>query len=284
MKTGHLLLLGIVIACHGLLSAQERSDSLQSDGTYHVNYWVSLPALAAGLYVTTEGHERVNDRAPLSEALLASLDPSVVPGFDRISLRQDTSRYRRALDISDIGITYFPLAPVLLFLDRDMRQDWFDIAIVYAETQMAVLNVYNYTFLGPTFIRRYRPIVYYHDLPLEERMFARNRNSFYSGHTSTVSATTYFMVQTYLNYHPEYTGKKWLLYGLAAVPPVFVGIKRIQGLKHYPSDVVVGALVGAAGGIFWPKLHQKSRKRNKEMSVSMVYGSDLKMMRLSYRF
>ncbi|MDX1409550.1 MAG: hypothetical protein R3330_15490, partial [Saprospiraceae bacterium] len=149
LRSGYLLVLVFLLRCVQITS-QEAMDTTALPSSYDVNYWVSVPALAIGLYVTTEGHERVNDRALLSEALLNSLDPDVVPGFDRIALRQDVSRYKRALDVSDFGIHYFPLAPALLFIDKDMRRDWLDIAVVYAETQMAVLNVYNYTFLGPT--------------------------------------------------------------------------------------------------------------------------------------
>jgi membrane-associated phospholipid phosphatase len=33
-------------------------------------------------------------------------------------------------------------------------------------------------------------------------------------------------------------------------------------LKHFPSDVVAGFLIGAAGGILWPKLHQGRLHKN----------------------
>lgn len=248
---------------------------------YHVNYKVSVPGIIAGAAIGLLGQDRIRRKDDITMDELMTLDPSKVPGIDRIALRQDVDKAERARKISDHGINYATLMPVLLFIDRRMREDWLDVALVYVESQVAVMNVYSWTFLGPTFIERYRPITYYEEVSLRDRFWGGNKNSFYSGHVSTVSTWSFFMAKSYIDYHPEVGNAKWVIYGIAAIPPAFVGIKRVQGLKHFPTDVIAGYLIGAAGGILWPELHKKNEGN---LGLSFMFEPEMKMVSLSYTF
>lgn len=92
---------------------------------------------------------------------------------------------------------------------------------------------------------------------------AFNNQSFFSGHTSIA-----FYTVTYLNLRlrtamrqnlsaEEYKNWRWLsptvLYGWAT----FVGWSRIHSYKHYPSDVLIGALVGSLLGELFYSLNDK---------------------------
>lgn len=267
-------------ACFNTLTAQQRIDSTVRNNVYSVNYKISLPAIAVGAAVGIIGQERSRAKDDISITTLSELDPDDVPRFDRLALRQDPDKAEEARKFSDVAITSFPLLPVLLFFDKDMRRDFLDISIVYAEAQIAVMNVYSWSFIGPEFIERFRPVTYYDDVSVEERMWGGNRNSFYSGHVSTVSTTTFYMAKSYLDYHPEFR-HDWLLYSVASIPPAFFGYKRIQALKHFPSDILAGYVIGAAAGYFWPELHKKG---NGTMNVSILYEPGIKCVYLSYRF
>lgn len=258
------------------MTAQRRDQSDTSG--YHVNYWISAPAIVAGAVTNSFGLARIRDKKWLTEEEITAQDRSRVPWFDRIALRQHADDYDKYEENSDFAISWGTLAPaVLIAADRRMRKDWLDIAVVYFEAQTFTSDFYSWSFLGPTFIERNRPVTYFPEIPLEERLWGGNRNSFYSGHVSVTAVTTFFMAQSYLDYHPEKRHLRWLYYGLATAPPVLVAYKRVQALKHFPSDTAVGLLVGMAGGILIPKLHQN--RKDKGMSLGFAYEPDLKMVR-----
>jgi len=111
------------------------------------------------------------------------------------------------------------------------------------------------------YIDRARPVVYYEDVPWEQRTGSRTMSSFYSGHTSSSAAASFFIAKVYSDYHPELGNKKYILYSCATIPPLLIGYFRYRGLKHFPSDVMVGLAVGAGTGILVPHFH-KQKKSN----------------------
>lgn len=86
-----------------------------------------------------------------------------------------------------------------------------------------------------TIVKRPRPYQTYNDIYPDEIDLS---NSFPSGHTSVAfaSATSLFLIT-----------KKWYLGVPALAWATGVGYSRIYLGQHYPSDVLAGALVGAAG-------------------------------------
>lgn len=78
----------------------------------------------------------------------------------------------------------------------------------------------------------------------------------YCGHTATAIASTYFMVKVYCDYHSEIGGRKYILYGIATIPPLIEGYFRVKAMLHFPSDVMVGMVIGAACGVLVPEIHR----------------------------
>jgi membrane-associated phospholipid phosphatase len=79
------------------------------------------------------------------------------------------------------------------------------------------------------------------------------------------------MAKIYTDYHPDLGFKKYLLYGAAAVPPLFLGYLRVKSLDHFPSDVGVGFIVGAFCGVLVPEFH---RIKNRNISIGSFYTPD----------
>ena len=69
------------------------------------------------------------------------------------------------------------------------------------------------------------------------------------------------MAKVYNDYHPELGNKKFLVYSIAVIPPVFTGLFRYKGMKHFPTDVLAGAAVGSFTGWLIPRLHDNKSKR-----------------------
>ena len=147
--------------------------------------------------------------------------------------------------------------PLLTLLDHNIRQDWLDVALMYAETQIIVNSIYIYSPLGPAFQNRLRPVVYYDALANSNvRTQGTTRNSFYSGHTASAASASFFAAKIFCDYHPDLGWKKYLIYSAAAIPPLIAGYLRIRALTHFPSDVLVGFGIGALCGILVPEIHR----------------------------
>jgi membrane-associated phospholipid phosphatase len=81
--------------------------------------------------------------------------------------------------------------------------------------------------------------------------------SFYSAHTSSAFAAALAYAQTFAYRHPD-SPYRVLVYAGAVVAGSGVGVARIAAGKHFPSDVLVGAVTGAAIGLLIPWLHRRS--------------------------
>jgi membrane-associated phospholipid phosphatase len=102
---------------------------------------------------------------------------------------------------------------------------------------------------------RARPFVYGTRAPEEVRTSPNGALSFVSGHTTlafALSTSTFWTIQRRHGNSSAYT---WVsLAGLTTVA-AFVGVGRVAAGKHFPSDVVTGAAVGASVGTLVPFMH-----------------------------
>jgi membrane-associated phospholipid phosphatase len=168
--------------------------------------------------------------------------------------------------------------PFFLFLDKKIRQDWDDVLLLYLQTQAIVGNLYSWG--SVVWVDRIRPLVYNPDVPWEERAGPRTKNAFYSGHTSMTTSASFFTAKVYCDYHPELGRKKYLIYSLAMVPSMTTAFFRYKGLKHFPTDVLTGMVVGASAGILIPHLHKKMKSN----LVLAPFGGKVNGLALSYKF
>ena len=79
--------------------------------------------------------------------------------------------------------------------------------------------------------------------------------SFFSGHASTVASIG--ATATYLAFvRDPNTARPWITLGAATALTSFVSYERVRSGNHFPTDVVVGSMAGAAIGILVPHLHR----------------------------
>jgi membrane-associated phospholipid phosphatase len=170
--------------------------------------------------------------------------------------------------------------PGVLLLDRHIRRDWFDMLLIYMQSISITNNIYEWSFLGPSFQNKMRPVAYYPQLSASRTQSGSVRNSFYSGHTASAATATFLMAKMYSDYHPEIGDTKYLLFAAAAVPPLIVGYLRVRALQHFPSDVLVGFGVGATVGILIPELH---RFESKGVTLGLFSTPESAGLALSWR-
>jgi membrane-associated phospholipid phosphatase len=270
-KLAGILILLIV----GLTVSGNQADSTDKEKRrvkrYHVNYWVTGSIIGVGMAGDYFAIGRLKSKTDVSEEelIMVTSDQQVnlMNSIDRWALKQKASDKALWSDISDYTQTALFFVPALLMLDKKMRKDWGDLLLMYMEGHTITFTCYNYSFLGPTFQNRLRPITYYTEFTDSERRSGHNRNSFYSGHVASVSYSTFFMAKVYCDYHPNLGAKKYLVYAAAAVPPLFIAYTRIKALAHFPSDGMVGLALGAIIGIALPELHKNPKF--KDLSLGM---------------
>jgi hypothetical protein len=235
----------------------QSSDSTPRTKIYHVNYISGSIIIAGGLATDYPAIGRIKGKPDLTPSEIEALNPGILNQLDQWGLHQSTSNYLMYSKISDYAqIPMFTVVPALLGFNKKIRKDWLDLLYMYCEGHVITFTLYNYSWFGPTFQNRYRPITYYTNLPIDDRTTGNNRNSAYSGHTASVAYTSFFMAKVFCDYHPDMGGSKYLIYTAALIPPVAMGYLRIRALAHFPSDALVGLSIGSAVGIILPQLHK----------------------------
>ncbi len=260
MKFGLTITLICLILIKPLLAQYKEENTTQK---FDFKFAWEVPATGAMYVASIIGFDKMKDKDKLSVSKINSLSSDNVWGIDRVSLRMDASYRFKAQDISDVGLNISLALPALLAFDDKIRKEWLDLMCIYLETQ-AIVNI-SYVYGAAIWTERIRPYVYYEEVPLAEKLESGATDSFFSGHIANVAASTFFMAKIYTEFHPEIGNKRWWLYGAALVPPAIVGYYRIRALKHFPTDLVVGTIVGAGLGILIPELHKVNRNENLEV-------------------
>lgn len=276
MKYLHLALLSVfpLLLTAQSTKADQRNYDPKTESVYRVNRWASAGIGIGGLAIGSVGVDRVRTKEKLSDEELDGLSERDVWAIDRWGLRQDVAIREDAEGASDIVFNASVILPLTLFVSKKFRKDWLDITLIYLEAHAINTNLYGWSPIGPNFINRLRPVAYYPEIDPSFRGLGNSRNGFFSGHVSTTATGCFFFTKVLSDYNPQWTGwQRTLAFGLAALPPAYVSVKRVQSLKHFPTDTFVGMLVGAASGVLAPQLHKNwQRKHRTKLSVSGSYG------------
>ena len=252
------------VAVHMMMPATKR----KSDQVYRLNAGadITITAIAAGWsgYAFT----KIYSKDDITHAELENLDRQNIPGFDRWAIRP----FNETIDKASYIPFYAAMpAPLLLLLDKKIRKDGFKVMFLYLET-MAVTGL---LYTGSMYLtNRYRPYVYDERSPMDKRLTGNSKNSFYAGHVHLVASSVFFMAKVWSDYHPE-SKAKWLWYTGAAAVTGATALMRHQAGMHFPSDLVLGAGLGALTGILVPALH-KNKSVDDGLSLTPYFGNGSK--------
>ena len=259
----------LLLLWHTATAQRTPAQDSPPEPVYRVKPLPELAASAVGLGATIYAFQVINDKDRIN---VADYDRADVPGFDRWAFPESFERAGEASAASDLGFYAGIGLPFALFVDPGARQEYFKVITMYFEAQAANGLLYAASPLGPLFIDRARPNVYYPEQFEDGTTDGGDRNGFFSGHVSTTATGTFFTAKVLSDFHPEWSGgTRALVYGLASLPPAYVSIQRVRALKHFPSDTVVGFAVGAALGILTPELHKRWQRRHRS-SISVSGG------------
>ncbi len=115
--------------------------------------------------------------------------------------------------------------------------------------------------LAKSLIDRARPYTYNPDLTLSERSRGANNESFFSGNANILFYNSVFISKVFSDLFPE-SRLKPLIWGATLSLATFSGILSVGSGWHFPTDVMVGALVGGLAGYLIPVLHKSEAQKH----------------------
>lgn len=224
-------------------------DTIEFRSPYELKLERELVLFGTGIVTNLTGLIISNDVSPLTLQEIDEIDINDINNFDRKAIKP----YSESLNGDYLLYSSF-LLPLTFLANENTRNDWKLLGAIWLEV-LALQAGINLMIKGLTL--RTRPYVYDPNTPIEKRQSVDARFSFYSGHTSTTAATSFFVARVFSDYLDNKLAKTLIWTG-AIIYPVLTGYTRRNTGNHFRTDVIVGYLVGATIGYFIPELHLKN--------------------------
>ena len=233
-----------VVAVALALSLAGQAAPAQTD-RYRATWWdaASFPA-GALLYMTPS-------RLGMPRAAPACIpcDPATLLGVDRMSVHPISNR----ADIgSDVALYVVAAGTAVAGLGGLPPQQWQGNFATFANTAIWSAAVAEWM---KVLVRRSRPVMYTSSAVYAAKVRS-SQLSMPSGHTAIAfaSATTYLVLSG--REHLAHRGRNSVLLYTTALS---VGALRVAAGKHFPTDILVGALLGSAIGWLVPAVHPRTQ-------------------------
>lgn len=251
----------------------------QADSPYELSWGLDGALLGTAGVAAGAGFWLSSRIEPISDAYLADLDESGINGLDRHASNRWSPKTALA---SDFALHTLLASPVLLAASKKVK--WEDAGIIGTMYVESLLITYAAMELTKNTVLRSRPYAYaYYENPdvhdfLEDESHRKDaRRSFYSGHTAYAFTSAVFAATVFGDYHPDspWTPTVWLV---AITGATSVGIMRIAAGRHFPTDVLTGAIAGVASGYLVPWAHRKRQSEVTWIPAVTPNGAALTML------
>jgi len=206
---------------------------------------------------------------------IVSLKPGDVPDYDSKAIDNWSVS---SIKMSDVLLFSSIAVPGLLMSDKEIRSDYRNFSLVWAQSLFLTLGFTNFT---KVLVGRPRPYLYADNASDDYKLKKDNKKSFFSGHTSISAVSWFLMASMYEDYRPESNILPYL-WTSAFLVPAYTAYCRYDAGKHFPSDVIAGYLVGSTIGILVPKWYTKNNSRV-NLSFALQPTGKIKT-RLAYEF
>lgn len=200
---------------------------------------------------------------PLTDDEIASLSKNDINKFDRSAAN---NRSPNADKWSGVTLASAIISPAAFLLNDKTRDDFLILGVMYGES-LLITNGLNMTIKG--IAQRKRPFTYNPDAPYSDKKKKDAVLSFYSGHTANAFNSAVFVSTVFSDYYPQ-SQWRYAVWGTTLLAASVTGYLRYYSGKHYPTDIIAGAIIGGITGRAIPALH-----RNRDgISVSMTFGEE----------
>jgi len=143
-------------------------------------------------------------------------------------------------------------------------------AILYGEAIALTQAFTEATKIG---VRRPRPIDYINCQGSATGSCANTdlQLSFFSGHASTTG--TIAATATYLAFVRDgaRAPRPWITLAAGTLLTAFVSYERVRSGEHFPTDVIMGSMAGAAIGVLVPHFHRRAHFHGEELEAPPIW-------------
>ena len=186
---------------------------------------------------------------PLTLEEINKLDPSVVWGIDRYSLRHYSPPTAKLTD--KVLLAAF-VSPFFHLFGKQGRDNAGDIGLVVFEGALLNAALVN---LSKVTAKRTRPYAYQPEVPIELKRKKATRYSFFSGHAATTAFFAFSSAKLYNDLYPDSNAKPYV-WAAASLLPTFVAYGRMKAGKHFFTDVLTGLVIGTSIALVVPELNK----------------------------
>ena len=159
---------------------------------------------------------------------------------------------KEASVISDYLLNFMLISPMALLFSDKVRDDFGTFSVMYIENLFLSFAVVHTTKI---LIKRKRPYTYNKNVPLKYKSDSSSRLSFFSGHTTHAFSSAVFLSTVYSEYYPDSKLKPYI-WGISLLSASITGYLRYASGNHFPTDIIMGAVVGSAIGYLIPLIHK----------------------------
>lgn len=247
------------------------SYSQKIDFPYELKLKRELLFTGIGLGSLTLYELEKSSKSTLSKSYISNLNANKVNKFDRRTINNwdpDKNKLRESFEpvICMAAATGTAIAGLKFNSHESTIKKITTLGAMYAE---GFLLTYGLKKCSKIYIDRNRPYLYNPSVPIEEKMKSDNNQSFYSGNAAIMFYNTAFISKVYGDLFPN-SKFKYVIMGLGLSWSTYSGWLSVKSGKHYMTDVIAGALIGAATGYLIPKLHlRKSINKSNNFNINI---------------
>ena len=264
-----------------LTSIKSYNQEIKNDFPYELNLKKDAIIFSSGVFVNL-GYIYLRETTKidfLSETELNNLNANDINSFDRYATENWSPKHSEASSIIKNTLRYSPAIFFIPYLKRESWNKLFTLGVIYMEGYLLSSNLTGCT---KRLVQRKRPYLYNTTSISEDEKYQLSQEnnayySFYSGHTSSAFYSASFISKVFSDIYGR-SGWSYTITAVSYSAAATVGYLRITSGNHFPTDVIVGAIIGSTFGLLIPELH---KKKNDKL---LIYLSSNNQIGLIYTF
>jgi len=246
-----------------IIIANQTSYSQKEKFPYQLNYSSDIILLSGGLslFLTDKYLENNVNIDYLSQGEILKLNKNQINSFDRSATSKWSPELEKTSDYLRNGLQTLPVLLVIPAIENKSWNNLFTLGTMYIEGFLLNQGITNNSKL---IVQRKRPYLYNANISDEERFELGTEEtsykSFFSGHTSNSFYNAVFISKVFTDIYGKSTWS-YVVWGLTLSGAATTGYLRYESGMHYPTDIIVGAIVGSAVGYLIPVLHKRTNDK-----------------------
>lgn len=272
------ILIVFLFLFNAAFSRAQSNDTLFKEATfspYQLSWKTDGVIAGTGISLRLLGEFLPQKELLLDEEETNTFTSEDVVWFDRAAI----DKFKPELINLSTSMNYYAfIAPLPLFLSRNVRNDFLTITTMFIETRLFAEAA---PMITKKLFPRYRPYVFSQEFDFETKEGFNDSRSFFSNQSAYVFSSAVFTAKVFNDFYPESKARYWV-WGSALTTATAISVFRHEIGIHYLSDLVVGAAIGSALGYFIPYFHLKEKNKSRSLSLSPSLGTDYVGININY--